>query len=57
MLLYINIKYFIMTAKSKYQAVLDLGELLKIQDGNVSEENGVLKIKGTAKTPYEKNII
>lgn len=55
--MYINIKYFIMTAKSKYQAVLDLGELLKIQDGNVSEENGVLKIKGTAKTPYEKNII
>jgi nucleoid-associated protein YgaU len=46
-----------MSAKSKYQAVLELGESLNIQDGNVSEENGVLKIKGTAKTPYEKNII
>ena len=43
--------------KAKYQAVLDLGESLNIQDGNVTEENGVLKIKGTAKTPYEKNII
>jgi len=46
-----------MTMKAKYQAVLDLGESLNIQDGNVTEENGVLKIKGTAKTPYEKNII
>ncbi|MGB5418038.1 LysM peptidoglycan-binding domain-containing protein [Algibacter sp.] len=43
--------------KAKYQAVLDLGEALKIQNGNVTEENGVLKIKGTANTPYEKNIL
>lgn len=43
--------------KAKYQAVLDLGESLSIQDGEVSEENGVLKIKGTAKTQYEKNIL
>ncbi|WP_074406492.1 MULTISPECIES: LysM peptidoglycan-binding domain-containing protein [Aquimarina] len=41
--------------KSKYQSVLDLGQELNIQDGNVSEENGTLKIKGTAKTQYEKN--
>ena len=41
----------------KYQPVLDLGSKLNIQNGDVSEENGVLKIKGTAKTPYEKNII
>ena len=41
--------------KAKYQDVLDLGQALEIQDGNVSEENGVLKIKGTAKTQYEKN--
>lgn len=43
--------------QAKYQAVLDLGESLSIQDGNVTEENGVLKIKGTAKTPYEKDIL
>ena len=43
--------------KSKYQAVLDLGQALNIQDGDVNEENGVLKIKGTAKTQYEKNLL
>ncbi len=41
--------------KSKYQSVLDLGLALDIQNGDVSEENGTLKIKGTAKTQYEKN--
>jgi len=41
--------------KSKYQSVLDLGQELDIQNGDVSEENGTLKIKGTAKTQYEKN--
>ncbi len=41
--------------KAKYQSVLDLGQELNIQNGNVSEENGTLKIKGTAKTQYEKN--
>ena len=43
--------------KAKYQDVLNLGEELNIQDGNVTEENGVLKIKGTASTPYDKNIL
>ena len=43
--------------KTKYQAVLDLGEALNIENGDVKEDNGVLKIKGTAKTPYEKNIL
>jgi nucleoid-associated protein YgaU len=43
--------------KQKYQSVLDLGTKLNIQNGDVSEENGVLKIKGTAKTQYEKNIV
>ena len=43
--------------KQKYQSVLDLGTELNIQNGDVSEENGVLKIKGTANTQYEKNII
>lgn len=43
--------------KSKYQSVLDLGKQLNIQNGDVKEENGVLKMNGTAKTPYEKNLL
>jgi nucleoid-associated protein YgaU len=43
--------------KSKYQSVLDLGEKLKIQNGDVKEENGQLKVFGTAKNQYEKNLI
>lgn len=46
-----------MSVKAKYQAVLDLGESLAIKDGKVTEENGVLKIKGMAATQYEKNIL
>ncbi|MBT8188729.1 MAG: LysM peptidoglycan-binding domain-containing protein [Croceitalea sp.] len=46
-----------MSVKAKYQAVLDLGQELAIKDGNVTEDNGVLKIKGEANTPYEKNIL
>ena len=30
--------------KQKYQSVLDLGTKLNIQNGDVFEENGVLKI-------------
>lgn len=41
----------------KYQAVLELGTQLNIQNGDVFEENGILKITGTAKTSYEKNVI
>ncbi len=43
--------------KSKYQSVLDLGEKLNIQNGDVKEENGQLKVWGTTKTPYEKNLL
>ena len=43
--------------KAKYQSVLDLGEKLNIQDGDVREENGQLQVKGTANTPYEKNLL
>jgi nucleoid-associated protein YgaU len=43
--------------KAKYQSVLDLGEQLNIQNGGVSEDNGVLKVSGTANTQYEKNLI
>jgi len=46
-----------MTTKAKYQPVLDLGEALNIKDGDVNEENGILKVKGTAKTQYEKNLL
>ncbi len=43
--------------RAKYQNVLDLGEKLNIKDGDVKEENGQLKVWGTAKTPYEKNLL
>ncbi|MEA1784934.1 LysM peptidoglycan-binding domain-containing protein [Arenibacter sp. GZD96] len=46
-----------MSVKAKYQGVLSLGEQLGIKDGNVTEEGGVLKVKGQAGTPYEKNLI
>lgn len=43
--------------KEKYQEVLRLGEQLQIQNGDVSVQNGVLHVKGTAKNQYEKNIL
>ena len=46
-----------MSVKAKYQAVLTLGEQLKIKDGDVSEEAGILKIKGQSATQYEKNLL
>lgn len=46
-----------MSVKLKYQGVLDLGETLGIQNGNVEEVNGVLKVSGVANTPHEKNLI
>ena len=46
-----------MTIKSKYQPVLDLGEKLNVQNGKVEEDNGKLKVWGTASTPYEKNLL
>ncbi|MDO6759585.1 LysM peptidoglycan-binding domain-containing protein [Tamlana sp. 2_MG-2023] len=46
-----------MTSKEKYQPVLDLGEKLEIKNGEVAEADGVLKVKGQAKTQYEKNIL
>ncbi|MBC2840202.1 LysM peptidoglycan-binding domain-containing protein [Robiginitalea sp. SC105] len=46
-----------MSVKSKYQPVLDLGQKLGVKDGDVGEENGVLKIKGTTRTQYEKNLL
>ncbi|RMA64683.1 LysM peptidoglycan-binding domain-containing protein [Ulvibacter antarcticus] len=43
--------------KAKYQSVLDLGEKLKIQNGDVKVEGNQLKVNGTANTQYEKNLI
>lgn len=43
--------------RSKYQSVLDLGQKLNIRNVDVSEENGVLKVNGTAKNQYEKNLL
>ena len=46
-----------MIVKTKYQPVLDLGEKLNVQHGDVTVEGDVLKIKGTTKTQYEKNLL
>lgn len=46
-----------MSLKAKYQSVLDLGEKLGVKDGHVEEMDGKLKIGGTAKTQYEKNLM
>ncbi|MFK7749114.1 MAG: LysM peptidoglycan-binding domain-containing protein [Kordia sp.] len=46
-----------MSVKAKYQGVLDLGQELNIQNGNVEEADGILKISGIAGTQYEKNLM
>lgn len=46
-----------MSLKAKYQSVLDLGEKLHVKDGYVEEMDGKLKIGGTTKTAYEKNLM
>lgn len=43
--------------RSKYANVLELGEKLNIQNGDIKEENGVLHVTGTAATPHEKNLL
>lgn len=43
--------------RAKYASVLELGEKLSIQNGDVKEENGVLHVTGTAGTPHEKNLL
>ena len=43
--------------REKYQHVLDLGQTLNIQDGDVKVEDGKLKIWGTARTQYEKDLL
>ncbi len=46
-----------MPVKEKYQDLLNLGEKLEIANGDVNVVDGVLKVKGTAKTQYEKNLM
>ncbi len=46
-----------MSMKNKYQDVLDLGEQLNVQNGDVREEDGQLKVWGTTNTQYEKNLL
>lgn len=43
--------------KAKYQDVLNLGEQLNIQNGDVKEENGRLHIQGVAAYQYEKDLL
>tara|TARA_B110000902_G_C14029210_1_gene483377 strand:- start:214 stop:591 length:378 start_codon:yes stop_codon:yes gene_type:complete len=43
--------------KEKYKAVLELGDKLNIQNGEVTDQDGILNVKGTAGTPYEKNLL
>ena len=43
--------------KEKCKSVLELGEKLNIQNGDVSVHDGILNIKGTAKSLYEKNLL
>ncbi|PKA83881.1 LysM domain-containing protein [Ulvibacter sp. MAR_2010_11] len=43
--------------KAKYQSVLDLGEKLKIQKGDVQVNGNKLEVRGVANTPYEKNLL
>lgn len=46
-----------MSLQSKYKPVLDLGVEFEMTDSYVKEEDGKLKIGGTTKTQYEKNVI
>ena len=43
--------------KAKYQSVLDLGEQLNIQDGDVQINGHQLEVRGTAATQYDKDLI
>ncbi|PQJ18616.1 MULTISPECIES: LysM peptidoglycan-binding domain-containing protein [Nonlabens] len=43
--------------KQKYQSVLDLGEKLNIENGDVQVNGDKLEVRGTAKTQYEKNLL
>lgn len=46
-----------MSLQDKYRSVLDLGESLHVENGDVQEANGVLRIRGVAETQYAKDQI
>ena len=46
-----------MSVQAKYQKALDYAASLNVEDGKVVEENGVLKLWGTAQTAQEKEKI
>ena len=46
-----------MSLKEKYADVLKLGEELKVKDGDVSEKDGKLIVKGTAEYQYDKDLL
>ena len=41
--------------QEKYKPVLDLGLEFGVKDGSVEEVDGILKVKGTAETQYQKD--
>ena len=43
--------------KAKYQSVLDLGEQLNIQDGDVQIVGDKLEVRGTAANQYHKDLL
>ncbi|HPF11326.1 MAG TPA: LysM peptidoglycan-binding domain-containing protein [Flavobacteriaceae bacterium] len=43
--------------KEKYQSVLDLGQKLNVQDGDVKVVGNQLQIWGTTKNQYEKDLL
>jgi nucleoid-associated protein YgaU len=43
--------------KAKYQSVLDLGEQLNIQDGDVQVVGNKLEVRGTAANQYHKDLL
>ena len=43
--------------KEKYQSVLDLGEELKIQKGDVQVKGNTLEVRGVANTQYHKDLL
>lgn len=46
-----------MTLKDKYSSVLELGKNLDVQGGDVQEEGGKLKVKGTAAYELDKDLL
>lgn len=46
-----------MSLQDKYRKVLDLGEKLEVKEGYVEEAEGRLRIGGTAKTQYHKDLL